>query len=251
MVDKVPTTDIAPSEQIQSWEVHFEELVRRMLGPMAIIGICFLLFFTVSSNLLDILIDHLGLKEGQLRIYQPTELLGVKIKLSMALAMGVGLPFVLYQGYLFAVPGLYSQERRFALWIIPSSLTLFLLGAGLALFYVAPRLMGLMVDAAEGGPVEVALSLERTLTPIFTLIFGLGLAFQLPLMIGLGLKLDLFTYEQLKAKRPYFYGLLIFLSIILAPDPSMMAQLVILAIMVIILEMTMGVARLTHRISMT
>jgi len=251
MADEVPPADKLPSEQSQSWEVHLEELVSRMIGPVVIIGIFFMLFFFISESLLNILIDHLGLKEGQLRIYHPTELLTVKIKLSSTMAMAVGLPFVLYQGYLFAAPGLYDQERRFALWIIPSSLVLFLTGSGLALLYLAPRLMGLMMDSAEGGPVEVALSLERTLTPIFTLVFGLGLAFQLPLIIGLGLKLELFSYEQLKAKRPYIYGLLIFLSIVLAPDPSLMAQLVILAIMVLILEMTMGVARLTQKISAT
>ena len=235
--------------QAQSWEVHLEELVRRMMGPVALIGICFTLSFMVSDGLLDLLTHHLDLEDRQLRIYKPTELLAVKIKLSMALAMGLGMPLILYQGYLFAAPGLYRQERRFALWVIPSSLLLFLTGAGLAPIFLAPRLMGLMVEAAEGGPVEVALSLERTLTPIFTLVFGLGLAFQLPLIIGLGLKLELFTYEQLKAKRPYLYGSMILLSIILAPDPSLMAQLVVLAIMVLILELTLGMARLTQKIT--
>ena len=265
---EVIRTGSPPTDEFRSWGEHLDELIRRMMGPVAIIGICFLLFFTISETLIDGLVDHLELKElddpddvtvdpitgedidpqeRKLKVYRPTELLTVKIKLSMALAMGVGLPFVLYQGYLFAAPGLYHQERRFALWVIPSSLTLFIIGSGLALIYLAPRLMELMLTNADGGPVEVALSLERTLTPIFTLVFGLGLAFQLPLIIGLGLKLQLFTYEQLTGKRPYLYGLLILLSIILAPDPSLMAQLVILAVMLLILELTLGVARLTQK----
>ena len=241
----VPATSSA-----QPLGVHMEELARRLFWPFTITMVLTFVFFTYSTQLVQMLLDHLGLTAEHMRVYKPTELLMVRLKLSMTLALVVGVPLALWQLFLFAQPGLYEKERHFTLWLVPSSLILFLLGAALALFAMSPLLLEVMISQSEAGPGDTALSLEKTLAPIYTLVVGLGLVFQLPLILSLLIKLELVERETMVKYRPYLYGLFILVATLLAPDPSLVAQLMVFGVLLALFELTLGGAKLKEKLKM-
>lgn len=224
-------------------EGHIEELAQRLFWPIIITGLLTLVFFSFSIVILNWLLELLALDEVQLNIYKPTEYLSLRLKVSFILALAVGLPLALRQLYIFARPGLYDHERRFTVWLVPSSLILFLTGAAVGLFIASPLLLDVMLAKIDEGPAEAALSLERTMSPVFTMVLGLGLVFQLPILMTLALQADLVTRQQLSHYRPYIYGLFIVVSTLLAPDPTLMAQVIVLFIFALMYELTLGGAR--------
>jgi sec-independent protein translocase protein TatC len=51
------------------------------------------------------------------------------------------MPFVLYQAWAFIAPGMYRNEKRFALPVLASSVVLFYCGAAFAYFVVFPLIL--------------------------------------------------------------------------------------------------------------
>jgi sec-independent protein translocase protein TatC len=101
---------------------------------------------------------------------------------------------------------------------------LFLLGAGYAFFFAAPRaltfLSSFMTDIYEWTPEGNAV-----ITFFLTLMLGLGLAFQLPVVMFILAKLGVASPQKMRSFRKYAILILLVLSAIITPstDPFNMA----------------------------
>src|SRR5688500_20318137 len=62
----------------------------------------------------------------------------VPLKLAFMAAVFVAMPYVLYQAWAFVAPGLYRNEKRFAIPLVVSSILLFYAGIAFAYFVVFP-----------------------------------------------------------------------------------------------------------------
>ncbi len=60
----------------------------------------------------------------------------IPIKVTLLVAFGAALPWVLYQVWAFVAPGLYRHERRLVLPLVASSTILFYLGVAFCYFFV-------------------------------------------------------------------------------------------------------------------
>ena len=109
---------------------HLEDLRRRVL--FAILGLVPLLIlgFFVGGPLLEVLtvpvmeaMRDAG-EPGGLLATGPLESFVSYLKVSLGVAVLLGLPWIFYQLWLFVSPGLYSNERRFVYFLLPMSVLL-------------------------------------------------------------------------------------------------------------------------------
>ncbi|MFU8829677.1 MAG: twin-arginine translocase subunit TatC [Phycisphaerales bacterium] len=109
---------------------HLEDLRRRVI--LAVVGLIplIILGFIVGAPLLEILtrpvieaMRDAGEPSGLLAT-GPLESFISYLKVSLGVAILLGLPWIFYQLWLFISPGLYSNERRFVYFLIPMSLLL-------------------------------------------------------------------------------------------------------------------------------
>ena len=80
----------------------------------------------------------------------PMEGFGVRIKATTYAGLGIAMPVLLWQIWRFIAPGLYDNEKRYAVPFVFSALVLFALGAYLA-YWTMPKALDWLGDIGCGG----------------------------------------------------------------------------------------------------
>jgi len=231
MVDpKKHEDELTGSEQpfIQHLIELRDRLMRALYGVGAILLLLF--FFPGPSALYDLLALPLvrSLPQGShmIAVGVVSPFL-VPIKVTVIAAFAIALPWVLYQIWGFVAPGLYGHERRLVLPLISASTILFYLGAAFSYFVVLGQAFPAIQRMA---PVSVAVSpdIEAYLDFVITLFIAFGVAFEVPVVVFLLVRLSFVSIAQFKSFRTYFIvGAASISALVTPPDPiSMIALLV-------------------------
>jgi sec-independent protein translocase protein TatC len=140
------------------------------------------------------------------------------IKLTLAVAVAIAIPVILYQIWAFVAPGLYQNEKRMVLPLVISSTALFYIGMAFAYFVVFPTVFEFFVQTAPKG-VLVMTDIRAYLDFAFTMFFAFGVAFEVPVAVVLLARLGVVNPATLANKRPYvILGIFIIAAILTPPD---------------------------------
>lgn len=222
--------ELAGSEQ--PFVQHLFELRDRLLhalyGVAVILAI--LLFYPGPSQLYDLLAMPLvkALPEGarMIAVGVVSPFL-VPIKVTVLAAIGLSLPWILYQIWAFVAPGLYKHEKKLVLPLVAASTVLFYLGAAFCYFFVFGQAFPAIQKMA---PISVAVSpdIEAYLDFVITMFIAFGVAFEVPIVVVILARMGMVSVEQLKAFRAYFVvAAAAVAGLVTPPDPvSMIALLV-------------------------
>ena len=125
----------------QPFVQHLYELRDRLLYALYGIGVVFvaLLVLVGPSHLYDYLALPLvkSLPEGSRMIaVGVVSPFLVPIKVTVMAAIGLSLPWILYQVWAFVAPGLYKHEKKLVLPLVAASTLLFYMGAAFCYFFV-------------------------------------------------------------------------------------------------------------------
>jgi len=211
---------------------HLVELRDRLLYALYGIGavLAVLLFFPGPSQLYDYLAMPLvkALPEGSRMIaVGVVSPFLVPIKVSVLAAVGLSLPWVLYQVWAFVAPGLYKHERKLVLPLVAASTILFYLGAAFCYFFVFGQAFPAIQKMA---PASVAVSpdIEAYLDFVITMFIAFGVAFEVPIVVVVLARMGIVTVAQLKAFRSYFVvGAAAVSGLVTPPDPVSMVALLV------------------------
>jgi sec-independent protein translocase protein TatC len=207
---------------------HLEELRKRLILALAGLGVAFFLSLTFSETLWRIVqepataaLASLGYKDTTLVMTAPMESFSIIwVKLPMLTSLFLASPWLLFQVWSFVAPGLYKRERRFAAPFIISAAGLFIAG-GLFAYYVAFR-FGLTFLLGIGQSVNVKPMI--TITDYFDIfvnvILGIGVVFELPVLIFFLTLLRIASPRFLFANSRYAVLGIVILAAIITPTPD-------------------------------
>jgi sec-independent protein translocase protein TatC len=150
----------------------------------------------------------------------------VPFKLCVFVALFAAMPFILYQAWAFIAPGLYDNERRFAVPLLLSSIVLFYAGIAFAFFVVFPLLFGFFTSTAPAG-VAVMTDIGRYLDFVLKLFFAFGLVFEVPVATVLLIWTGLVAVDTLVRGRPYIVVGAFALGALLTPGPDVLSQILL------------------------
>ncbi len=167
------------------------------------------------------------------------------IKLTMAVAVVVTIPYLLYQLWAFVAPGLYRHERRLVLPLLVSSTVLFYGGMAFAYFVVFPMAFGFFVQALPPG-VTMMTDIRSYLDFVFSMFFAFGIAFEVPVAVVLLARMGVIDPETLAGKRPYVILWAFIVAAVLTP-PDIFSQFFLAVPMIILFEIGLFVARRMKR----
>ena len=123
-------------------------------------------------------------------------------KLALFIGVALAMPYILYQAWAFIAPGLYHQERRFALPLTIASVVLFYLGIAFAFFLVFPIVFAFFAASSPEG-VTMMTDIGHYLGFVLALFLAFGLAFQVPVVTILLVRTGFTTPVQLAKHRSY------------------------------------------------
>jgi sec-independent protein translocase protein TatC len=169
---------------------HLAELRTRVIvSAIAVVlgaAVGFALYNTVLGRLVQ---PYCDVKRGidpaascRLVVTDPLESFSIRLKLSSYLGFLFASPIVLWQLWRFITPGLYPREKRYAVPFVASSVLLFLMGAGLAIWTFPKTLQ--FFAAFGGNQLELLYTPGKylSLLTLMMLIFGLGFEFPIVLV---------------------------------------------------------------------
>jgi len=222
---------------------HLVELRGRLLKIAAAVVAVFVVLLPFSRNIFSLVSEPLrSVLPGEVMIATGVASpLLTPFKLTFFVALFIAMPVVLYQVWAFVAPGLYRQEKKFAIPLLGSSILLFYAGVAFAYFVVFPLMFKFFTSIAPEG-VEVMTDITLYLDFITTIVLAFGLAFEVPIATVLIVWTGLTTVEKLGRARPYVFLSAFVLGMFLTP-PDVISQTLLAVPVYLLYEVGILMAR--------
>lgn len=167
------------SDARQSMWEHIEDLRAHLLRSVLALSAAVIASFWVAERLMEFLAAPVGGLE-HLQAIQVTEEIGVFMRVALSAGIAVAFPYIAFELWLFAAPGLKPRERKFGLAGIPLSTLLFLLGMAFTYYVLLPAALPFL-----GGFTKISQfwTAKEYFGFVTGLMFWIGIFFEFPLVI--------------------------------------------------------------------
>ena len=223
---------------------HLIELRSRVMKSLLMVLVAFLALTPWMSDIYGLLAGPLqSIYPGKINMIAtgPVAPFFVSLKATGAVAVVLSFPVIIYQMWAFVAPGLYSYEKRLVLPLVLSTYILFLVGIAFAYFLVVPNVFRFMLNFTPEGVMAMP-DMDSYLTFLFTVFFAFGLAFEVPVVVIVLVKMGVLTVDQLTESRPYVVvGAFVVAAIITPPD--IVSQIMLAVPMCILYEVGIWFSR--------
>lgn len=230
---------------------HLTELRKRLVYALIAIGIGTVVGFSVAEKLLDYLARpmYVALRAAHISapmIYtSPTGVIALIIHLGFYLGLVLASPVVFYQLWLFIAPGLYKHERRAVTTFVASSVTLFVGGIAFGYFVMLPYVLPLLLSFQ--GPFVPYISINEYYDLVLLLLIGVGLIFELPVLIFFLSLIGVVTPRFLWKNARYAILIITIVAAVVTPSPDATTMLIFMAPMILLYMAGIGVSWLVVR----
>ncbi len=152
---------------------HLEELRRRLMWALLGLIPCLLIGVAVASPGLEILLRPVKaqlLASGLPAKLQATgvlETFGAYVRVSIIVMLLLGLPWCVWQLWMFVAPGLYKHERMFAKLLVPFSAVLSITGLMFLYFVMLPAMLYFLISFGS----SLATPTVHTIAPAADVVF--------------------------------------------------------------------------------
>jgi sec-independent protein translocase protein TatC len=158
----------------------------------------------------------------------------IPMKVLAMTALVMSLPWWMYQVWAFVAPGLYSHEKRFAVPLIVLGSLLAYVGIAFVQFLVLDRMFE-FIQQFTPKSVAATPDIASYVEAILSLYLAFGLAFQVPIVVILSVKMNLITVKKLKEFRGYFIVAAFVIAAMVTP-PDVISQLALAVPMCLLYE---------------
>ena len=249
MADVIDSVRAAVTDRVElpgmSLMEHLDELRKRLIRAVIYLLAGMAVAFYFHEKLIAYIqrpLTAIGLK---MTMTHPTDALNLNIKTSLVFGAILASPFILYQLWLFIAPGLYSSERRYVWPFMTATVGLFLSGAWFGYHWVLPGAMIVLIQDM-GKNFSHMITIEDYTSFFLAVILGLGICFELPILIFF---LSLFGIVDAKflVKHIRYAILIIFLiSSVICPLPDPISMCLFASPMLVLYLLGVGIAWYVH-----
>jgi sec-independent protein translocase protein TatC len=183
-VDDRPILDtfsnLATEEEARAsfWD-HVEALRMHLFRMLIALALCVGISFYFAKPMMDFLAIPVGGLD-QLQAIEVTEELGVFMKVALTSGIAIAFPYLAFEIWLFAAPGLNSREKKNSLFGIPVAVVLFLVGMAFTYFILIPPALKFLAGFTDIAQDWAAAEYFGFITG---LMLWIGAFFEFPLVI--------------------------------------------------------------------
>jgi len=231
---------------------HIGELRKRILRSLYAIAIGSTIAWFLYQPILNFLIDPLkelapkgANLQSTLVTLDPLEPFAIRIKLTVYVGVMLAMPVILWQLWRFIAPGLYSNEKKWAIWFVVVGSLLFFMGAAIA-FWTVPKALE-WLKAIGGNNFTQFYAPDKYLRLIVYMMLAFGIGFEFPILLVFLQLANVVTPKQLGKWRRYAIVIIVVVVAVLTPsgDPISLAALAIP--MVVFYELSIVIGKLVYR----
>jgi sec-independent protein translocase protein TatC len=178
LVDVLSTT-ISDQDVRQSLWEHVEDLRKHLLRSLLALSLAVGVSFIFTQALIRYLAQPVGGLDT-MRAIEVTESIGVFMKVALLSGLAISLPYIAFEFWLFAAPGLHPGSRRFGLIAIPLATLLFVSGMAFAYYVMMPAALPFLLNFMG---IQAELRPASYFNFVTGVMFWIGVAFEFPLVI--------------------------------------------------------------------
>jgi sec-independent protein translocase protein TatC len=227
---------------------HLEEFRRRLITSLVALAAAFAIAWYRAEWLFEILarpVRHF-LPPGQNLAYTTlTEPFLLYFRVALLGGLILASPIILWQLWLFVAPALYRREKRFAIPFLLSSVLFFLSGCAFGYLQAFPVVVGFLVGM--GTNFQAVITINEYLSTATKVILGLGLCFELPILILFLTRMGVVSERWLLKKFKYAVLVVFVIAAIITPTPDVATQLVFAVPMLLLYLLGIAVSWIFRR----
>ena len=219
---------------------HLKEFRDRLMVASIAVVATTAISFVFATDIIRILLVPAGV--DHLIALSPTENFTTYIRVALFTGIALSMPVILYEIYAYIDPALHPNERRFALTAGPFVLLLFIVGMLFCYYGLLPSSLKFLVNF--GSPViENQLRASEYLSFVTTFILGMGVVFEVPVLIFALVRVRVLNRAWLAKQRRYVVVIVLIIGAIITPTPDPFNQLLVSVPMYLLFELGLFLAR--------
>ena len=229
-----PPPPVSPEDEEEegmlrmSFMEHLEELRDRIIKALYGLGLAFVFALVFAGKLWDIISDpavdalkHLGVNPPRLVMTTPMESFSIIwVELPLLCSVFLASPWIVYQIWAFISPGLYHKEKRMALPFVLLTAGLFITGGMFAYFLAFRYGLTFLLGIGMSNNVQPVVSITEYFDLFVNVTLGVGLVFELPVLIFLLTLLRILSPRFLLRHSRYAILAIVILAAVITPTPD-------------------------------
>ena len=234
---------------------HLTELRKRLMWSFFYILVIFIICFYFADELFAFLahplVKLLDTEKGQGFIYTALqEAFFTELKIAFFFALFFAFPLIAIQIWKFIAPGLYKNEKNAFLPFLIATPILFFAGGAMVYYLIAPVAWNFFLSyqnmSDSGVPIRLEAKMGEYLSLMMRFIFAFGLAFQLPVVLGLMAKVGIVNHTSLKKFRKYAIVIAFLAAAFLTP-PDPFSQISLALPIILLYEVSIYIAKIIQK----
>ena len=220
---------------------HLDELRSRLVVAAIAVGITTIVAFIFDEQLIRYLLAPSGIQKCI--ALSPTENFTTYMRVALFSGIALAMPVILYEIFAYIDPALHPNERRFILTLGPFVLLLFVAGMLFCYFLLLPNAIKFLINFASE-VFDNQLRASEYLSFVTTFILGMGLVFEMPVIIFALIRVGVVQRSWLTKQRRYVFLLCFVIGAVITPTPDPFNQTLVSLPMYLLFELGLPLARI-------
>ncbi|UFS61703.1 twin-arginine translocase subunit TatC [Sulfurimonas sp. HSL-3221] len=235
---------------------HLIELRKRLgISVLTLIGMFFIMFYfhepllewmihPLNDALLEVGKKSVNAANGMVTTNQVGGAFFVALKVAFFAAILGALPVILWQVWRFIAPGLYENEKKMILPFVFGGTTMFVVGVAFAYYIVTPFGFDFLITFGSFKFTPL-INIEDYVGFFTKIMFGFGLAFELPVFAYFLALLGLVDDRQMTAFFKYAIVIIFIVAALLTP-PDVLTQLLMAGPLIVLYGFSILIVKMVN-----
>jgi len=219
---------------------HLGELRGRLVFAAIALVITTAISFVFTTDLIKFLLVPSG--QTKLIALSPTENFTTYFRVALFAGIALAMPVILYELYAYIDPALHPHERRFVLTLGPFVLALFVAGMAFCYFLLLPNALKFLINFGSD-VINNQLRAAEYLSFVTIFILGMGVVFEVPVIIYALVRIHVVSRSWLTRQRRYVFLLVFVIGALITPTPDPFNQTLVAVPMYFLWELGLFLAR--------
>ncbi|MGA2833830.1 MAG: twin-arginine translocase subunit TatC [Terracidiphilus sp.] len=224
---------------------HLDELRKRIVRSAIFLALGFVAAWAFHDRFVGFIQAPLVRIGKTLVFTHPMDPLNLDLQVSLIGGAILASPFILFQVWLFIAPGLYKKERRFVIPFMAATVGLFLSGAAFGYYWVLPGALQILI-VNFGHNFTPMVTIEEYTGFFMSIILGLGISFELPVLIFFLALFGIVSPRFLWRNIRYAILAVFVVAAIICPSPDPWTMCIYAVPMLVLYLIGIGVAWWVH-----